>query len=322
LFFLPACRIAAVPPRLRGWPLAIACCLALAPVLHASCQRKSERRSEPVGFRLTVLDTGGEPRRALRYGSDPPAEQRMALALRVAMEMEASGSPVPPITLPGLRLLFDVTGKKQGELSRYELTVTNADLTGADAAHPPIVTEMREGLSSLIGATGVVAIDERGLERERSLGLPEGLSGELAQFMRSTELALGELALPLPDEPVGVGAKWQVEQTITVDGVHVQQKTHYELLAADGPRLQLRSQIVQSAEAQEASLPGLPSRVSAEMLSLRGAGSGQVEVDLRRLVPTSASAEVEASISFAIQQGQSQRVMSLTSTSGLDVQSL
>ena len=288
----------------------------------ASCQRRETAERDTTGLRLTVLDEGGGDRRALRYPAEPPAEQRMSLTLRLAMKMEVPGSPIPPVTMPGLRLLFDVQGRRRGDLLQLEFSVTDADLTGAEAAHPTAVASMRKGLAALVGVTGVVSLDDRGMPRGGSFGLPDGLGPELTQFMSSAEMALRQLAVPLPEQKIGVGAKWQVEQRIDQAGVTVQQRTTYELLAAEGARVQLRVQTVQSAEAQRADLPGLPSGVTAEVLSLRGAGAGELEVDLRRLVPTSAREEIETDISFAIQQGQNQRTMSLTSSAGLEIQAL
>jgi hypothetical protein len=289
----------------------------------AGCCQSAERKDRtPAAFELALLDDGHEPRRALRYPSDPPPPQKMSLSLHVAMKMEVPGSPVPPVSMPGLRLLIDLTGRDRDGEVRYEFTVTDADLTGAEAAHPSLVAAMRKGVGSLVGATGTVSVDPRGFQRELSIGLPSSLGQELTQFMNSAKLAIGQMAVPLPEEPIGVGAKWQVEETIAQEGIQVRQKTYYELLAIDGPRVQIRTQTVQSAEQQRAAVPGLPSGVSAKVVSLRGAGAGETEIDLRRLVPGSAREELETDVSFAIVQGQSERVMSLTATSGLEIQSL
>ena len=289
----------------------------------AGCCQSAERKDRtPAAFVLALLDDGHEPRRALRYPSDPPPPQKMSLSLHVAMKMEVPGSPVPPVSMPGLRLLIDLTGRDRDGEVRYEFTVTDADLTGAEAAHPSLVAAMRKGVGSLVGATGTVSVDPRGFQRELSIGLPSSLGQELTQFMNSAKLAIGQMAVPLPEEPIGVGAKWQVEETIAQEGIQVRQKTYYELLAIDGPRVQIRTQTVQSAEQQRAAVPGLPSGVSAKVVSLRGAGAGETEIDLRRLVPGSAREELETDVSFAIVQGQSERVMSLTATSGLEIQSL
>ena len=296
---------------------------ALLVVVVAGCCQSAERKDRtPAAFQLALLDDGREPRRALRYPSDPPPPQKMSLSLHVAMKMEVPGSPIPPVSMPGLRLLVDLTGRERDEQVLYEFTITDADLTGVEAAHPSLVAAMRKGVASLVGATGSVTVDPRGFQRDLSMGLPSGIGQELTQFMNSAKLAIGQMAIPLPEEAIGVGAKWQVEETIAQDGIQVRQKTYYELYAIDGPRVQIRTQTVQSAEQQRAALPGLPSGVSAKVVSLRGAGAGETEIDLRRLVPGSAREELETDVSFAIVQGQSERVMSLTATSGLEIQSL
>ncbi|HEU5055987.1 MAG TPA: hypothetical protein VFU21_05660, partial [Kofleriaceae bacterium] len=296
--------------------------LAAALAVSACCQSAERKDRAPAAFQLALLDDGREPRRQLRYPSDPPPPQKMSLSLNVAMKMNVPGSPIPPVTMPGLRLLVDLTGRDRDDGVRYEFTVTDADLTGAEAAHPSLVAAMRKGVTSLVGTSGSLSVDPRGFQRELSIGLPSGLGQELTQFMNSAKLAIGQMAIPLPEEAIGVGAKWQVEETIAQDGIQVRQKTYYELLAIEGPRLQIRTQTVQSAEQQKAALPGLPSGVTAKVVSLRGAGAGESEIDLRRLVPGSAREELETDVSFAIVQGQNERVMSLTATTGLEIQSL
>jgi hypothetical protein len=301
--------------------LAAAAVIALL-LASACCQESQEKRPAPARFELDLLDDGREPRRPLRYPKEPPPPQKMSLQLRVAMKMEVPGSPIPPVAMPGLRLLLDLTAASIEDGVRYDFTVTDADLTGADAAHPSLVAGMRKGVTALVGTAGSLSVDRRGFQRGLTMGVPDGLGQELTQFLNSAKLAIGQMAVPLPEEAIGVGAKWQIEETIAQGGISVRQKTYYELLAIDGPRLQIRTQTVQSAEQQKASIPGLPSGVSAKVMSLRGAGAGESEVDLRRLVPSSSREELETDISFVIVQGDSERVMSLTATTGLEIQSL
>jgi hypothetical protein len=287
------------------------------------CQRQEHKpKAAAPGLELALLDDGREPRRPLRYPAEPPDQQRMSLKLKVGMKMEVPGSPIPPVTLPGLRLIVDLTGKRQQDSARYDFTVADADLVAADAAPPGIVAEMRKGLPTLVGASGSIVIDERGGVRELELGLPPEVGAELGQFMNAARLAIGQMAVPLPEAPIGVGAKWEVQDTVQQDGVRVRQKTYYELLALDATRAQVRTQTVQSADRQRAPLPGLPDGVTAEVLSLHGSGAGEIEIDLRRLVPGSAREEVETDVSFSVKQGQTERVMSLTSSAGLEIQPL
>jgi hypothetical protein len=194
--------------------------------------------------------------------------------------------------MPGLRLLLDVEAERSGSNVRYAFKVGDANLTGTDSAHPSLLVEMRKGVAQLIGSTGHLVVDPLGLQSDLVLQVPAGIGQELTQFMNSARLAIGQMVVPMPLEPIGAGAKWEAVKTIVQDGISVREKTYFELVGLDGPRALIRTQTALTAEKQRIALPGLPDGVSAEVVSLRGSGSGQMEVDLRRLVPGSAREKV------------------------------
>ncbi len=304
-------------------PLGLAVgCAALGAVLAVGACGDSETPAPAASVTLTMLETGREPRRALRYPSEPTPPTKMSLSLRLAMKMEMPGSPVPPVTMPGLRLLLDVSSARADDKLRYQFTVADADLTSTDNAHPSLLAEMRKGVGSLVATSGQLTVDARGTRSELSMALPAGLGQELAQFMNSAKLAIGQMVVPLPAEPVGPGAKWEAVEIISQDGITVRETTYYELVALDGPRALIRTQSAQSADRQRAALPHLPDGVTAELGSLRGSGAGEVELDLRRLVPGNMREEADTDLSFTVRQGQTERTMSLTHSSGLEIQAL
>jgi len=294
---------------------------AAAIVALAACGEEEKARPA-AGVTLTLLDSGREPRQALRYPAAPTPAQKISLSLRLAMKMEVPGSPVPPVTVPGLRLLVDIESARAGAHLRYQFTVADADLTSTDNAHPSLLAEMRKGVNQMVGASGQLVVDPRGFRSDLSLPPPSAIGQELTQFMQSARLAIGQMVVPLPEEPVGPGAKWEAVETIVQDGISVREKTYFELIALDGPRALVRTQTVQSADKQRAPLPGLPDGVSAEVVSLRGSGAGEIELDLRRLAPGNAREDVETDVSFVVRQGQTERAMSLRAESGLTIQAL
>lgn len=294
---------------------------ALALGLGAACS-DDEKPAPVAGVVLNLLDTGREPRRPLRYPGGPTPAEKMSLTLRLAMKMEMPGSPIPPVTMPGLRLQVDIESARAGSGVRFDFTVSDADLTSTDNAHPSLLAEMRKGIGQLVGASGHVVVDARGFHSELSLPIPAGVGQELGEFLNSARLAIGQMVVPLPTEPIGPGAKWEAIETITQDGISVREKTYYELVALEGPRALVRTQTVQAADKQRAALPGLPDGVSAQVVSLRGSGAGEIELDLRRLVPESAHEDVATDISFVVKQGQTERAMSLRADSGLEIEAL
>jgi len=297
-------------------------CAALGGALAAPGCGDGEGPAAPPAVTLTLLESGREPRAVLRYPSEPTAAGKLSLTLRLAMKMEVPGSPVPPVTMPGLRLLIDVTSARADKGVKYQFTVADADLTSTDNAHPSLLAEMRKGVDTLVGASGHLVLESRGTTGDLTLAHPAGIGQELGEFLNSARLAMGQMVVPLPAEPIGAGAKWEAVEIVSQDGINVREKTYFELVAIDGPRALLRTQTVQSADRQRAALPGLPDGVSAEVVSLRGSAAGEVELDLRRLVPGSMREEVKTDVSFVVRQGQTERAMSLTQTSGLEIQGL
>ncbi|HWM87825.1 MAG TPA: hypothetical protein VNO33_18350 [Kofleriaceae bacterium] len=308
-------------PRLRPRrSVLVAACALLGGI--PGCREADDVAPAP-SVTLTVLENGREPRTALRYPAEPTPAHKMSLTLRLAMKMEVPGSPVPPVTMPGLRLMLDIESARAGPSAlKYAFTVSDADLTSTDSAHPSLLAEMRKGVGALVGASGHLIVEPRGLRSELALALPAGIGQELSQFMNSARLAIGQMVVPLPAEPVGPGAKWEAVEVVSQDGISVREKTYFELVALEGPRALIRTQTVQSADKQRAALPGLPDGVSAEVVSLRGSGAGEIELDLRRLVPGNASEEVKTDVSFVVRQGKTERAMSLTANSGLEIQAL
>jgi hypothetical protein len=300
---------------------ALAALTALTALAALGCQGSGSQAPSP-GVTLTLLESGREPRTALRYPSEPTAAGKLSLGLRLAMKMEMPGSPVPPVTMPGLRLLVDVASSRTEQGVKYQFTVADADLISTDNAHPSLLAEMRKGVSTVVGASGHLILEPRGTRGDLSLALPAGIGQELGQFLNSARLAIGQMVVPLPAEPVGKGAKWEAVEVVSQDGISVREKTYFELVAIDGPRVLIRTQTVQSAERQRAALPGLPDGVTAEVMSLRGSGTGEIELDLRRLVPGNMREEVKTDVSFVVRQGQTERAMSLTANSGLEIQAL
>jgi hypothetical protein len=288
----------------------------------ASSCRQEEKQAAPSGVVVALLESGREPRQALRYPSAPIPAHKMSLSLRLSMKMEVPGSPVPPVAMPGLRVVFDVQSARDGDRIRYQLKVIDADLTGTDNAHPSLLAEMRKGVGLLVGTAGQLLVDPRGQVSGLSLEPPAALGNELGQFVASARLAVGDMVVPLPEEPIGIGAKWEATRSVSQDGITVREKSYFELVALDGPRALIRTRTVQSADKQRAALPGLPDGVTAEIVSLRGSGTGELEIDFRRLVPGNAREEVDTEVSFVLRQGQTERAMSLTADSGLEIQAL
>jgi hypothetical protein len=273
---------------------------------------------------LRLISPGTEPLEPVRYALTVGTQQRISLTLHLSMRVDAKGSPIPPVTAPGLRLVLElsvVEATREGG-GRCQLVVADADLADLDEAPPALVAEMRKGLPQLLGARGELTIQPDGAVRQVVLDVPNNLGNELGQFVAAVRLSLDGLAVQLPAEPIGLGASWDVAEAIEQSGLRVRQKTLYELAARSGGRVRLRFQISQTSERQRATLAGLPPGVTTDIVSFDSAGSGEVEIDLGRPAPVHEKVDVTTGVSFRLEQAGKSQAMSLSSESRLELDAL
>lgn len=91
-----------------------------------------------------------------------------------------------------------------------------------------------------------------------------------------------EIALPLPDVPVGVGAKWRHRKSQTVEGIAMEMVTEFEVTAIAGPRISYALHTTVAGRPQTITLEGMKIDVS----NVRGGGDGKGVLDLARMVVT------------------------------------
>jgi hypothetical protein len=259
---------------------------------------------------VTLLDAGAAPRQELRYRLEAGRTEYGALS--TSMQMRGTNMPAvsgPPMTM---RMMMRTTDVSADGVARYEFEVTAVE-TGNGGASPV--------LDPAIG--GWARIDARGLFLEGDFALDALADGaEAEQLLGELNQSIQEMSAPFPVEAVGVGARWQVTSRIDAGGFRAEQTAEYTLLSRNGDRVELEVTVTQSADSQPVSMPGMPPEIQARLESLEAAGSGTMNVNLTRLVPTS-TVDVGVSLSMAIDvQGQTQRMdmdmQSRTSISPVD----
>jgi hypothetical protein len=244
---------------------------------------------------VTLLDAGAAPRQELRYRLE--AGRTEYGAMRASMQM--GGAMMPPVSSPPvtMRMVMRTTDVNADGVARYEFEITSVD-AASGALAPDAAT----------GVGGWARIDARGLFLEGDFDLDAPVDPEAEQLLGDLNQSIQEMSAPFPLEAVGVGARWQVDSRIDAGGFRAEQTAEYTMLSRDGDRIELQVTVTQSAASQSVSMPGMPPEVQARLESLEAAGSGTMNVDLTRLVPTS---ELDMRISMAMaidMQGQTQRV--------------
>jgi hypothetical protein len=259
--------------------------------------------------RVVLLEAGKEPRAQLRYHLPSTSKEKMGMTITMAVEMGMTTQTVNVHLAPmRMEMELGVTEKLGDREVRVRFRVTRAELEeGGDQMFATMREQLATELKKMVGAAGTLVMDNRGLVRDMTLALPDGMDPQMKQTMESSRQAMEQISSPLPEEAVGVGARWQVEQVLAQNGLVIKQTSVFELAELRGTRGTLRTTVVQSADPQIAELAGLPAGVQAQLLSHSGAGNGTGELDLGQLVPGKSSKGVKTETAIKVTgQGQDQ----------------
>jgi hypothetical protein len=142
-----------------------------------------------------------------------------------------------------------------------------------------------------------VAIDPRGALGTVTLqDDPTGATGANADDTRDelVQRWLG-LAVPLPAEAIGVGARWRVVTLLRTGGAVLKQTATYRLAASAGDVWMIDVEIVRVGEQQLIDVPGLPADVSAELIALRRAVKGTLTIAATSPLPRAGQLTSESS---------------------------
>jgi|GEM_PF-1876142 len=245
---------------------------------------------EPVGLSVVsvkLLEPGAEPRRQLKLTPTADAAGTLDVEVQLDEKMRLAGSrdlPNPSPPRVKLSLTTKVTAV-EGETARYDVEVAEAQALALDAAPEPAQRLMPPVLASVRGSRLSTEVSTAG--RVSDAPLPRlTAGGPQVQSLASSYLqALQHLPTPLPAEPVGVGARWEVVQRVVAGRLRVQQTLTYEVTSLEATEVKVAVSGVLAMDPDGAAGPGLPK--GAEVKSFEGTVTGQKTLDLRRVLPAS-----------------------------------
>lgn len=170
-------------------------------------------------MKVTVQEAGDEPRRKLRYATDG-----IARTPKLGVEL------VPPRG-PTLRIALGLDVRSAGNGMGFGVKEATVTSEGGPARGPQkaMFDRMRGGFSRVKGE--VAMIDGR---------QPRLTQNQGQWTTPPVPWLLHTMMVPLPDEPVGVGATWTVEQEIDASGRKGRSKRRYEIQSDEDGVLEVK----------------------------------------------------------------------------------
>ena len=246
----------------------------------ASASTAADADADASGIRL--LDKGDRPRETLRYKIPPGTTTTSTTTFRVAT-LATSGDKAALTVLPGLRLDI-VSGPSENTERGVKF---NVDVVKAEAVIPPdfdekLAEELRAGAQIVDQIGGWVEVDDRG----------QMLAGEFSEQTKRSDVPIRLLRMIvntretltrvlLPEEKVGLGARWESRRNISAYGFTVEQVNTYTLVDRAGDEIMLNVTVQQLALPQSIEFPEEGIQISVETMTAQA--DGQIILDLDAL---------------------------------------
>jgi hypothetical protein len=281
------------------------------------------RVASSPGTSTRLLETGQAPRRTLRYTWHVDQKEQLTMDLRTAASTEFAGAKQPEIPLPPVHIVLELDPQAvttSGDL-RFAWRVSSATVTADPQMPSQIVDGMRAEVIATEHLAGTAAVTARGLSGGVTVAaattVDAGATGQMAEQIRQT---LRDIAVPLPEEEVGRGARWQKTAQLDARGSHLTQADTFTLLDLAATGGTVDDVLAQTAPPQALKAPGMASGAEARMESMLASGDAKTQFDLSRLVPQTRFTGTTTMVVSGPSAGDSKRRVTMIMRVGIDIQ--
>jgi hypothetical protein len=265
-----------------------------------------------TGVRVKLLEAGSEPRQVLRLHPKAEEKQTLTMTLKMAMAMKVGGMENPPMKLPTMVMTMEATVKNvspEGDIA-YEMVLTDTSIGDEPGVLPQVAETIKSSLGNIKGLSGKGVISDRGVNKGMEMTVPSGADPQVQQAMGQMRDSFANLATPLPEEGVGVGAKWEAKMPIKSQGMSIDQTTTYELVSLKDDNLATKININQTAPPQKVQSPSMGA-MKLDLLKMSGTGTGEVSLGLGQLLPLAGTMVLHSDLAMGVGTGAQQQTMDM-----------
>jgi hypothetical protein len=179
-----------------------------------------------AGSRLRVVEPGAEPRAVRKYAFTANKTERRTLTIRQSMQQGPKRQDQPALAVTADFVAKDV--KPSG--TRFEMKVAKVELAEKDKLPPQMAAAFEKEVSGFAGLVATFEVSPLGQVGELSIGGDKKMAREGAAELLELFSQVAELVVaPLPEEAIGVGAKWESLEEQDERGAKITSKRSLEL---------------------------------------------------------------------------------------------
>ncbi len=271
--------------------------------------------------KINLLDAGAEPRRELRFRPAVNSKQTMTMTMGMSMDMSMGEMTMPKMTLPKVVLKVDlnVTSVDPSGDIHYTFAYTDIQAIAAEDTPPEALAAMQKGFKSLVGYQGDIIVSDMGGVKSKKLMIPKNVDPMLKQTLEQLSKSMEQVSTPLPSQMLGVGAKWQVTNSLKVSNIRMNQSSTYEVLKMDDRGITIQAKIIQSAPSQNFKIPGMDKKTKAKIKSIASTGEGRYVLQFDSMLPIEGKMLLNSDTSMSVQASPKEKPMDISTKLEMDL---
>jgi hypothetical protein len=273
-------------------------------------------------LQVKLLETGAEPRKVLRLHPKAEDKQSVRVTVKTTTNVKMGEMENPPMKMPGMTLTLSLTVKEvsnDGDIT-YECNISEANVAPDPEVVPQLAETLKASLDVLKGVTGSGIVSGRGFNKGTEFKLASDTNPQVRQAVEQLKQIFSTLTIPLPEEAVGSGSKWEARSQIKAQGMTIDQTATYELASIDGEQAVLKNSTVQSAANQKIENPAMPG-LKLDLTKMDEKGTGTMTLDLTQLLPRKGATTSHADFNMSMNMGPQTQPMSMKIDTSLSIES-
>jgi hypothetical protein len=261
---------------------------------------------------IKLLDPGAEPRKVLRLHPKAGDKQTLEMTLKMSVETKMGEMSTPAMKLPEIKMSMETTIKdvaENGDIT-YELVMNDVGIGDESGAAPQVAEALKAAFGGIKGQSGTGTTSSRGISKGFEFKAPSDANPQTRQFVDQMKEFSADLAISLPEEAVGPGAKWQVKMPVKAQGMTINQDSTYEVVSLEGDTLTTKGNVAQEAANQKIQSPAMPG-IKLDLTKMTGKGTGERIYDLAKLLPTTGKGQVHSETAMSMNMGGQKQAMNV-----------
>lgn len=267
--------------------------------------------------KVVVVNRGQEPYAPLRYSWKDGVEQAIIVDIEANQMAETEKFTLPDITLPPMRINGSIRSEKANsadKAAQLTFTIKSIEVFSDPQLPPNAVNALKQELKKTEGFKIVATMTQQSIPSKVVFEIPEGATPRTVAVLDQAMNVFRLLSIPLPAEPVGVGATWDYYLPVNSSSESFTEKRSYELYSLKDNVASIRAKVDRAGGELQVTMPGVDENVTVVVQGIEGHGLGQATLALDSVAPK-ATYTMSTKRVLAISDGKDEEsVATLTNT--------